>query len=55
MRGDEGSLILIFNFQPYLIISRVGIEEQKTFAASGGVNDLIDSRERKIVFRVVLV
>jgi hypothetical protein len=28
MRGDEGSLVLVFNFQPYLIVPRVGVEER---------------------------
>jgi hypothetical protein len=55
MRSDEGSLVLIFNFQPYLIVPRVGVEERETFAASGGVDDLIDSREQEVVFQIVLV
>jgi hypothetical protein len=27
VRGDERSLVLIFDLQPYLIVSRVGIDE----------------------------
>jgi hypothetical protein len=52
--GDESSLVLVFDLQPYLIVSRVGVNERKTLATSGGVDDLIDSREREIVFQAVL-
>jgi hypothetical protein len=55
VRGDESSFVIVFNFQPYLIVPRVGVEEREMFAASGGVDDLIDSREREVVFRAVLV
>jgi hypothetical protein len=55
VQGDEGSFVLVFNYQPYLIVPRVCVEKRKTFAAGGVVDDLIDSREREVVFRAVLV
>jgi hypothetical protein len=55
MWGDERCLVFVFDFQLYLVISRVGVKERKALAPRGRIDDLVDSKQWEVVFRVVFV
>ena len=52
---DECCLLFVLFFHSDLLIARVSIKEQETTASGIRVDDLIDSREQKIVLRAMLV
>ena len=54
-RRDEQHFDLVILFEGYLVIARVTVEEGEQFVASGGVYNLVYSRQIEGVFRVVFV
>ena len=49
--GDEGCFYFIGTIQSDLMISGICIYERQVLAHCGRVNNLIDARERKVIFR----
>ena len=45
----------VFNLEPYLVVTRVCIQEGKTFAACRRVDDLIDSRQGEVILWPMLI
>jgi hypothetical protein len=43
------------NLQSYLVVPGIRVEEREMLAASGGIDDLVDSGKRKVILRAVLI
>jgi hypothetical protein len=50
-----GSVDGVFYLQPYLVVSRVGVEERKALASCRRIDDLVDSRQREVIFRAMFL
>ena len=55
IRGYESCFDFIIFFQADLIVTRIRVEEGKTFAACRGIDNLIDPREGKVILRTMFI